>query len=129
MNIIQLSISNGNELINLWVRLNIYVWVYNKRNFRALLWRRCFNNWIENFFFTDGGKKFGLQNFGKKKKKTTRLKILNFIYRRSQRVKQPRKRYIKSRRSVEKFMHPPFSQFFPSFENIHNRVCDNISLG
>lgn len=69
MNIIQLSISNGNELINLWVRLNIYVWVYNKRNFRALLWRRCFNNWIENFFFTDGGKKFGLQNFGKKKKK------------------------------------------------------------
>lgn len=37
MNIIQLSISNGNELINLWVRLNIYAWVYNKRNFRALL--------------------------------------------------------------------------------------------
>lgn len=29
MNIIQLSISNGNELINLWVRLNIYVCIIN----------------------------------------------------------------------------------------------------
>lgn len=68
----------------------MYVCVlYNKRNFAFHV--KSFVDWK---FFSK--KKFGLQNFDKKKRRCSRgfLKTLNFIYR-EQRVKRPRKRYIK----------------------------------